>query len=195
MLLAESDPTRVPVTPMTSRQFVALGVRLFCVWLAIYILRYAPAFWLLEKQSSTTADPVPLVIGTLLLVAIAVALWLFPLTVARKLLPRSALDQPISLPAHEQIERAGFCLLGLWLLMQAVPSLVFEGVVFYLYTRPGSGLGLSPRQYAALARALVELGLAIWLLFGAKGLLGVLRWARTAGSGNEVSDLPPAPNE
>lgn len=180
---------------MTSRQFVALGVRLFCIWLAIYILRYAPAFWLTEQQTSTTHDAAPLVIGTLIMVAIIVALWLFPLTVARTLLPRSALDQPISLPAHEQIERACFCLMGVWLLTQAIPSLVFEGFVFYLYTRPGSELGLRPQEYAALARALVELGLAIWLLFGAKGLLGVLRWARTAGSGAGVSDLPPASNE
>lgn len=181
---------------MTGKQFVALGVRLFCIWLAIYILRYAPAFWLLEgQQASIIHDAAPLVIGTLILVVIAVALWLFPLTVARKLLPRSALDQPISLPAHEQIERAGFCLLGLWLLTQAVPSLVFEGFVFYLHTRPGSELGLRPDEYAALARGLVELALALWLLFGAEGSLRVLRWARTAGSGAITSDLPPAPNK
>lgn len=180
---------------MTSLQFVALGVRLFCIWLAICILRYAPAFWLLNgQQASTTHDAAPLVIGTLILVAIVIALWLFPLTVARKLLPRSALDQPASLPAREQIERAGFCLLGLWLLTQAIPSLVFEGMVFYLYTRPGSELGLRPQEYAALARGLVELGLAIWLLFGAKGLLGLLRWAETAGSGAS-SDSPRTTNE
>lgn len=179
---------------MTGRQFVALGVRLFCIWLAIYILRYAPAFWLLGKQSLTTPDRAPFVVGTLVLVAIVVALWLFPLTVARKLLPRSALDQSISLPAHEQIEQAGFCLMGLWLLTQALPSVVFEVYVFYLYTRPGSMLGLRPQEYAALARALVELALALWLLFGARGLRGALRWARTAGSGT-VNNPPPAPNE
>ena len=180
---------------MTSKQFVALGVRLFCIWLAVYILRYAPAFWLLGQQSSITTDEAPVVIGTLILVAIVVALWLFPLTVARKLLPRSALDQPISMPAHEQIEQAGFCLLGLWLLTQAIPSLAFEGFVFYLYTRPGSDLGLRPQEYAALARALVDLALALWLLFSAKGLLGIVRWARTAGSGAAVNDPPTAPNE
>ena len=180
---------------MTSRQFVALGVRLFCIWLAIYILRYAPAFWLLGQQSSSTPSRTPVVVGTLILVAIVIALWLLPLTVARRLLPRSALDQPISLPAHEQIEQAGFCLLGLWLLTQAIPSLVFEGFVFYLYTRPGSTLGLRPEEYAALARALVELALAIWMLLGAKGLLGIVRWARTAGSSAAVSAPPPTPDE
>jgi hypothetical protein len=180
---------------VTSKQFVALGVRIFCIWLAVYILRYAPAFWMLNEQQSSTADNrVPLVIGTLVLVAIAVALWLFPLTVARKLLPRSALDQPISLPPHERIEQAGFCLLGLWLLTQAIPSLVFESFVFYLYTRPGAGLGLRPQEYAALARALVELAVGVWLLFGAKGLIGILRWARTAGSVT-AGDSSPASNE
>lgn len=181
---------------MTNKQFVAVGVRLFSIWLAIYILRYAPAFWMLDSQQVSAAhNAIPLAVGTLTLAAIVVALWLFPLTVARKLLPRSASDQPTALPAHEQIEQAGFCLMGLWLLTQAIPSLVFEGFVFYLYTRPGSMLGLRPQEYAALARALVETGLAIWLLFGAKGLLGILRWARAAGSGAAASDPPPAPDQ
>src|SRR5690348_14939753 len=114
---------------MTSKQFVAVGVRLFSIWLAIYILRYAPAWMLESQQTSVAHNAVPLVIGTLMLVAIVVALWLFPFTVARKLLPRSALDQPTALAAHEQIEQAGFCLMGLWLLTQAIPSLVFEGFV------------------------------------------------------------------
>jgi hypothetical protein len=42
---------------------------------------------------------------------------------------------------------------------------------------------------------LVELALAVWLLFGATGLYGILRWARTAGSGATASGFPPASNE
>lgn len=119
---------------MTSKQFVALGVRLFCIWLAIYILREVPAYWLAISQQRSTEIAATVVIAIMALYAvIVILLWLFPLTVARKLLPRSALDQPVALPLHEQMERTGFCLMGLWLLTRALPGFAFEAFIFDLY--------------------------------------------------------------
>lgn len=177
---------------MTCKQFVALGVRLFCIWLAIYILRSVPAYWIVISDQRSTGTAAIVVIATMAFFAlIALLLWLFPLTVARKLLPRSALDQTIALPPHEQIERAGFCLLGLWLLTRALPGLVFEGFVFDLYAHSRPTMELRPQDYAALADHLVELALAAWLLFGARGLRGLLAWARSAGSpAGRVDSMP-----
>lgn len=167
---------------MTCKQFVALGVRLFCIWLAIYLMTGMTGYWIaVSRQPHNEAA------GTIVLAVIAVfalvviLLWLFPLTIARKLLPRAALDQTVSLPPHEQIERAGFCLMGLWLLTHAVPGLVFDAVVTRLYHASGT-LELRPQDYAAIAEHLVELTMALWLLFGARGLRGLLAWARSAGS-------------
>lgn len=177
---------------MTCKQFVALGVRLFCVWLAIYIMTGMTGFWLAVSRQPHNESA-----GAILLVAIAVfaliviLLWLFPLAVARKLLPRSALDQTVSLPPHEQIERAGFCLMGLWLLTRAVPGLVFDAVITHLYHYPGATMEMRPQDYAAIAEHLVELVLALWLLFSARGLRGLLNWARSAGSSPTRVDSDP----
>lgn len=168
---------------MTSRQFVALGVRLFCVWLAIYILRSVPAYWIAISDQRSAGTAAAVVMATLaFFAAIALLLWLFPLTVARKLLSRSALDQTVALPPHEQIERAGFCLMGLWLLTRAIPVLVFEAFLSHLDAPTGATVELRPQDYAAIAEHLVELAIALWLLFGARGLRGLLTWARSAGS-------------
>lgn len=179
---------------MTCKQFVALGVRLFCVWLAIYLMTGMTSYWIaISRQPHNEAA------GNIVLAAIAVfalivvLLWLFPLTVARKLLPRSALDQTVSLPPHEQIERAGFCLMGLWLLTRALPGLVFDAVVTHLYHYPGATMEMRPQDYAAIAEHLVEFALAVWLLFGAQGLRGLLAWARSAG--NQPSRVDSTPQE
>lgn len=174
---------------MTNQQIVALGVRLFCIWLAVYVLRDLPGLWTFGQH---LAHDSRMMIGLGVYIAIVVltvaALWAFPLAIARKLLPRAAQEQPVSLAPVEQMQRVGFCLLGLWLLTLAIPGLAYEVVLIRIYTRPGSTLELQPQHYAALAQSLVELVLAVWLLFGARGLLGILRQARTAGSVGKTVD-------
>lgn len=170
---------------MTGKQFVALGVRLFAIWVVIGMLEAVPGAYFFLDQGSPPAPAgyvAALIAIAAALALIAILLWLFPLVVARKLLSRSALDATVAVPASETIERAGFCLLGLWLLIQAVPRLVFDAVRINLYFVPGSTLELRPEDYASVTAHCVELALAAWLLLGAKGLRGVLRWARTVGS-------------
>lgn len=176
---------------MTNKQCVALGVRLFCVWLAIYILRDVPALWMFSHDAMHDSSAATgIIIYVAILIAILVALWLFPLTITRNLLPHSAQEQAATLAPIEQMQRVGFCLLGLWLLTQAIPGLAFEAVLFHEYAAPGTTLELRPQDYATLAQRLAELALAIWLLFGARGLLGAIRKARIAGSSGNVTDEP-----
>ncbi len=117
-----------------------------------------------------------------LLVLAAVGLWFFPLAVARKLLPKATLDQPIPLPV-DQVQRAGFCLLGLWVLTESVPYLVYYAVAFAASPSPNSLMSFEKDNYANVAHTIAEFVIGVWLLLGARGLLDVLRWARAAGSG------------
>lgn len=177
---------------MTSNQCVAIGVRLFAIWLVVDVIEGAPGAYafLAQGGSPAPAGIVALIVATsAVLVLIAILLWRFPLVTARQLLPRTAQEQSIAVPAAESIERAGFCLLGLWLLVRTLPELVFDGVRLHLHFAPGSTLALRPDDYAGMAAHGVELVLAIWLLLGAKGLLGVIRRARTVGS-NPVVERP-----
>ncbi|HWG67425.1 MAG TPA: hypothetical protein VN662_08425, partial [Rhodanobacteraceae bacterium] len=78
-----------------------------------------------------------------------------------------------------------------WLLTHAVPGLVFDAVVTHLYHYPGATMELRPQDYAAIAEHLVELALAIWLLFGARGLRGLLIWMHNVGSTPGRADSSP----
>ena len=174
---------------MTNAQVVALGVRLFCIWLALYLLRHAPALWSLNtEQFPDSGAAAAVIIVTIVLVAATIGLWSFPLAVARKLIPKATLDQPTPLPI-DQLQSAGFCLLGLWVLTEAVPRLVSITFIVYHSTRPNAMVALEPHNYAAIAQTLVALVIGAWLLFGARGLLGVIRWARTAGTGEPSNNL------
>jgi hypothetical protein len=53
--------------------------------------------------------------------------------------------------------------------------------MLYYSAKPNASVELQPQNYAAMAQTLVEFCLGLWLLFGGRGLLRVLHWARTAG--------------
>ena len=170
---------------MTNAQIVALGVRLFAVWLGFYVLQQIPQMWVFANRGTADAFILMLAVVTyLVLIALTVVLWKFPLAVARKLLPVATLDQPTPLPV-EQLEHAGFCLLGLWILAETVPSLVHAAVMFSYSRGLNPSVELNASYYAHLAYSGAGLAIGVWLLFGARGLLGVLRWARTAGTADK----------
>jgi hypothetical protein len=174
---------------MTNAQVVALGVRLFSIWLALYLVRHVPAMWSLNTQQfPDSGAAAAVVIVSFILIAVAVSLWFFPLTVARKLIPKATLDQPTPLPI-DQLQSAGFCLLGLWVLTEAVPRSVYITFIVYHSTRPNAMVALEPHNYAAIAQTVIELAVGLWLLFGARGLLRVIRWARTAGTGEPSNNV------
>ena len=78
---------------MTNAQVVALAVRLFCIWLAIYVLRHAPALWYLNTNQMPDAGAAgAVIVVSIVMIVIAIALWFFPLAVARTLLPKATLD-------------------------------------------------------------------------------------------------------
>lgn len=168
---------------MTHAQYVGLGVRLFAIWLALYALGGLPQLWsFMERDFKDPTGAAVVMVLALLMGLVAVLLWIFPLTVARKLIPRTALDQPTTLP-FEQVQSVGFCLMGLWVLASAVPNAFMWAVLVYQSTRPQTLFSLEPRNYGSIAYVVIQLVVGLWLLFGARGLLRVLRWARTAGTG------------
>jgi hypothetical protein len=54
---------------------------------------------------------------------VALLLWLFPMTVAHRIIPRTKFDDTLSVPAFEAA-RVGCALLGLWFLLSYAPSLL-----------------------------------------------------------------------
>lgn len=167
---------------MTSAQIVGLGVRLFAVWLVVSVLRHVPGMWQFNAsvEGGSSAYVVTVVVGVLLLV-LAAGLWFFPLTVAKNLIPSSSKTDYVQVPL-DQAQSVGFTLLGLWVLASAVPDAFYWLFLIYRASIPETLFGLRTSDYANVVSTAVEVILGVWLLFGARGLLGLLRRARSAGT-------------
>lgn len=167
---------------MTSAQIIGLGVRLFAIWLLVSVVRHVPHMWQ-TNQSLADASSVYVAIAlvTGLTFLLAAVLWFFPLTVAKTLIPSSSKTDYVQLPL-EQAQSVGFTLLGLWVLVNAVPDSFYWLFMLYQASIPETLLNLGPSHRADIVSTVIEVVLGIWLLFGARGLLGLLRWARTSGT-------------
>jgi len=153
---------------------VAVAVRLFAVWLPIYVLRTVISFaFVRQSDVPGFGVAVAFIVLTALLV---VVLWFFPGSIARKLLsPENAKPEVTASP--DLWLAMGCALLGLWMLTSTLPSLVLDtyALVYVDSTSENSELKRSVLYY------LVEIAIALWLLFGAKGFRRLFWWARNAG--------------
>lgn len=118
---------------MTPHQTLAVAVRLFALWLAIYAAReLVGAYVAGRERSDTHILPMVGVVSTLAIIFLA-ALWFFPKSIARGLLPSST-DAPAK-PASpdtwvavgsESVDRSGV-IPGLYLSVQVA---VGAGLIF-----------------------------------------------------------------
>lgn len=106
---------------MTPQQFVGLGLRLFAIWLliaAVQNVAYIPAVLDGVGAGDNRVKSYAVVIAY---VAAAVLLWLFPMWIAHKLLPRTRFENHLQIHAAEAA-RVGCALIGLWLFAQGLLS-------------------------------------------------------------------------
>lgn len=112
---------------MTAQQFVGIGVRLFAIWLlvsAIGRLFYAVGLLL----APSVGDPAPSIVMQMITfgfaaleLSAAVVLWLFPLSIAGRLIPRTHHTDTLRVRL-EDTAAVGCALLGLWTLANALPQ-------------------------------------------------------------------------
>lgn len=116
---------------MTPQQFVGLGVRLFAIWLALEGLGMALSTLQVLMSQATHQIPNSLspwaYYPSLILLATASALWFFPMTVAHRVIPRTSFANRLDASALD-VARISLAMLGLWLLVEHLPS-VFGFVI------------------------------------------------------------------
>jgi len=171
---------------VNKEQIVGLAVRLFAIFLVVYTLRYATSL-----VSFATLDPPDYVSSAFILLfglsplLIAILLWRSPLTVASKLIPQTDAGTKPKALGEVEAQVIAFSILGLWLLVSAIPDIFYW--VTYVYRIKSIGFGgvrteLTPQYIAGIASTIAELVLGAWLLFGSRGLVGLIRKFRYAGS-------------
>jgi hypothetical protein len=136
-----------------------------------------PAFY---KQMVNTDDSnatiIAVVIGVFTVVALLI-LWFFPRTIAGALLDSK---RPlVAESASPDIWLAvGCALIGLWLIIPAASSLLYNLSILYLAQRT-PGLDVSDLRYYWIYYV-IEIAFGVWLLLGARGARRLFWWARRA---------------
>lgn len=159
---------------MSREDYVAVAVRLLAVWLFLTILRGG----LSAAVGGGELAPWALVL-LLPFVGVAAALWFFPLTLARKLLPVGREPkEALGAPAQE-VEVIAFTVLGLWLLAKAISDASYWLILAWQMQRaPYEDMTWSAENIASVATTVVELAIALGLLLGTRGLQRMLHRLR-----------------
>lgn len=171
---------------MLSREdVVAVMARIFAVFLVVWSLRtLAQIIQLLSADAMSAAS---LALAALVFVApllAALVLWVFPLSVATRLLPVMKSARPPLTGNREELEQVGLSLLGAWVLVYALVDAVYWA--FLLQRTRHMGLGwddaIGPETFAGMVATGVELVLGVVLVLGARGIVGAFRRIRQTGS-------------
>ena len=170
---------------MTKQQLVGLGIRVFAILLLVQLIATGSSYLviLLGNEQGSVKYFALLLFGALL---IAVLLMIkFPLTVAGKLLPKQGGDDLQWQMTFEELQIAIIMLLGLTVLVSAIPDLTHWLMRGYLLSQ--SGMRMSGASYAefiaGLTASLLEVLIGLYLLLGAKTLKNLLyriRYGRSA---------------
>jgi hypothetical protein len=159
---------------MSPYQTVAVAVRLFAIWLGIYALRSVLSYSIMFRTGTRGLGVS--VMFSALTGLLAVALWLFPRSVAGKLLSREASEGDKSATPDLWLAM-GCALLGLWILTTAIPTFALDTYAL-IYIGEGAD-GSEFKRSLLYSRGEDVIGL--WLAFGAKGFRKLFWWTRNAG--------------
>jgi len=164
---------------MGKKEFVALGIRMAAIF---YIVRYGipPLYSLPELGEHKISVYINIAILAIFLL-ISLLLLKFPLLFAGALLPKTNQDDVASTYHLEDIRMVAFTILGLYVLVTSIPDLFYWLIVVQQHRSNNLAIEWRPEDLGSMASTLVELILGIWLLFGAKGLQGLLYKFRYAG--------------
>lgn len=166
---------------MNAHQILAVTIRLFAIWLFLYAASNIAGSYIEGEHRyhvQSSLQPLLWVLGAVTI--FCGALWAFPLFVAKRILPSAATDPEMS-PSIESWFSLGCGLIGVWLLVKAVPALASYALTNYMGKKiyPNS-FSTDPDWLLAINFNLFQLAVGIWLFFGAKGLKKLFLWARRA---------------
>lgn len=156
---------------MSREDIVAIAARVFAAFLLVTVARSFPSAMALIGQDGP--QPSLVLVGLVLASSVVVCaiLWLFPLTIARKLLPAMSEPRSETSMSGSVALSVGLTLVGVWVLAYAMPDAIYWTTIFLL-TRSAEfeHFVWGHEQIASVVTTAAELALAIWLIFGSSGI-------------------------
>lgn len=156
---------------MTSRQFVAVALRIFAIWMALSAAQSVLSILLLDEAFSAA----PYLAYAVVYAFVAVVLWTFPLTIAGRILRASPDDPPMG-ATPRGIVHAAIIAAGLILLAGSLPG-ALNTLAFVVETPFQDYAGPSDRALwlVRLAIPVLEIVLALAMILRADWLLRRIR--------------------
>ncbi|KWT98210.1 MULTISPECIES: hypothetical protein [unclassified Variovorax] len=108
---------------MTPQQIVGLAARLFAIWLAISAFQAFAIAQALKASNNPDAVWVPYLVAGLYVGAGAL-LWLFPMSVAHRLVPKTRFEDKLQLPSQQALVVACVVLGLLVIAIKALPAVL-----------------------------------------------------------------------
>ena len=157
---------------MSQIHFVGVFVRLFALYLALTTVHLvATMAFSTEDWFSATSGKFNLAVVTVVTLAVAVMLWAFNLSVARRLFHGSGGDRPLDLGGAEHLEQALFAVAGLWLVCQGLIDGAFWASFLVLMSEPEwASAPLDAKSKSSMFSSAIQLVLGIVLMLRAQGL-------------------------
>ncbi|WP_143006597.1 hypothetical protein [Aquimonas voraii] len=157
---------------MSREDLLTVGLRLFAIWLGLASLQSALGAYGWAGPGSDWAEDRVWMVGIALLPGlVALALWVFPLAVVSRLLPRSSDSHVPVQGGREALRDTGLILLGLWWLLSGLVDTVH---VFSLMLLDLT-VEIRAPLIADLLSALVASAAGAILLLRGPSLVGALR--------------------
>lgn len=139
---------------MTPQQIVGMAAKLFAIWLLVIAFQMAAAGLAIKNQLPDSA-PFLLYLLPALPLVLAILLWLFPMTVADKLVPRTQDSNIVRTPARE-VTAIAAVIIGIWILIGSIPTFITSLGLFLSF-----GQGMMDAMYFTPERSWNLLGVSL----------------------------------
>lgn len=168
---------------MTPHQILIVGIRLLVIFWFLSLLGQAAAIPATIQNTDVSAKPFVITLG-LQLVAIVV-LWLFPATLASKLLRAGNVPVQSTAVAFDEWRDLMFVGVGIFVLARAMPDVIYWTI---LAMAPESSFpDFSFGQKASALVALLDLTIGLVLTLGAPAVAALIQKCRRAGVASRSS--------
>lgn len=168
---------------MTPHQILIVGIRLLVIFWFLSLLGQVGVILNTIQNAEISARPFLISLG-LQLVAVVV-LWLFPATLASRLLRAGNVPVEAGAVAFDEWRELMFVGLGIFVLTRAIPDMIYWMI---LATAPESSFpDFSFEQKTNALVSLLELAIGLVLTLGASGVGALIQKGRRAGVASRSS--------
>lgn len=162
---------------MTPHQILIVAIRLLVIFWFLSILGQAGVLLTTVQSMGVSSMPFAVTLGAQ--IAAIILLWLFPATLAAKLLRSGDAPVQTSAVAFDEWRDLVFTGVGLFILARAVPNVIYWAI---LVAVPESSFpSFTLEQKASAFTSLLEVAIGLLLTLGAASITALIQKGRRAG--------------